>query len=127
MNVSSVLSAGSSFSRSGVKCIYKTVGEKSCIVALCSWGELNFTHSFAAHLETQTGGGGGNQVILSLSLMKVHSEMWEGRRWSLTSGCLAYQHPAAGEVTGFRREPELMMAIENAEATYWPGSMGIEG
>lgn len=72
-------------------------------------------------------GGGGNQVILSLSLMKVHSEMWEGRRWSLTSGCLAYQHPAAGEVTGFRREPELMMAIENAEATYWPGSMGIEG
>lgn len=53
MNVSSVLSAGSSFSRSGVKCIYKTVGEKSCIVTVRSWGVLNFTHSFAAHLETQ--------------------------------------------------------------------------
>lgn len=57
----------------------------------------------------------------------MRSEMCEGRQRSLVSGCLAYQHPAAEEVTSFRREPKLMKAVGNAEATFWPGSMGIEG
>lgn len=57
----------------------------------------------------------------------MHSEMWEGRQCSLVSGCLAYQHPAADEVTSFRRKPKLMRAVGNTEATFWPESMGIEG
>lgn len=117
MNVSSVLSAGSSVSRSGVKCIYETVGEKSYTVTVCSWGVLNFIHSFAPHLETQMKKKKKKsiQAILSFFLIESHSGMWEGRQSSLVSGCLAYQHPEADVVTSLRKGHKLMKSVGNAE------------
>lgn len=96
------------------KCIYRTVGEKPYTITVCSWGVLNFIHSFAPHLETQMKKK-KNQAVLSFCLIESRSGMWEGTQSSLVSACLAYQHPEADVATSFRREHKLMKSVGNAE------------